>query len=309
LQLCRRIKPDLIHAHTSKAGIIGRLAAALGDIPCIFTAHTWCFAEGTSWKWKAIGTPLEKLAARVSQRIITVSDANRDLAIRHRIAGPDRFTTVHNGIPDCKHRAVPGSHPVPRIVMVARFSQQKAQAMLVDAVHSLTLPFQLVFVGEGPLREAVERQVEDLGLSKKVEFLGQRLDISEILASSDIFALFTKWEGFPISILEAMRAGLPVVASDVNGVHEAITDGQSGFLIPPGDVTMFRYRLQQLVEHANLRRRMGLVGRRRFEREFTAESMIRKTSALYWEAAGIESCSGAFSAADSPMAETAASDR
>jgi len=309
LSLCRQIKPDLIHAHTSKAGIVGRMAASLADIPCIFTAHTWCFAEGTSWKWKAIGTPLEKLAARVSKRIITVSDANRDLAIRHRISDPDRFLTVHNGIPDCKHRAAPDSHPVPRIVMVARFSNQKAQSMLVDAVHSLTEPFRLAFVGEGPLRESVEQQVESLGLSDKVEFLGQRLDIPEILASADIFGLFTKWEGFPISILEAMRAGLPVVASDVNGVREAITDGQTGFLIPPGDITLFQYRLRQLLQEANLRRRMGLAGRRRFEREFTADAMIRKTAALYWDAAGIDAGTGALIAADGPMAEAATADR
>jgi glycosyltransferase involved in cell wall biosynthesis len=309
LLLCRQIKPDLIHAHTSKAGIIGRMAASLADIPCIFTAHTWCFAEGTSWKWKAIGTPLEKLAARVSKRIITVSDANRDLAIRHRISDPERFLTVHNGIPDCKHRAAPDSHPVPRIVMVARFSHQKAQSMLVDAVHSLNEPFRLAFVGEGPLRESVERQVKALGLSDKVDFLGQRLDISEILASADIFALFTKWEGFPISILEAMRAGLPVVASDVNGVPEAITDGQTGFLIPPADITLFQYRLRQLLQQANLRRRMGLAGRRRFEREFTADAMIRKTAALYWDAAGIDAGTGALIAADGPMAEAATADR
>jgi len=309
LRLFRQVKPDVVHAHTSKAGIIGRLAASLAEIPCIFTAHTWCFAERTSWKWRAIGTPLEKLAARVSARIITVSDANRDLALRRRIATPETLITVHNGIPDCPHRATPDSHTVPTIVMVARFSQQKAQSMLVDAVHSLPVPFRLAFVGDGPLREAVERQVDALGARDKVDFLGQRLDIPEILASADIFALFTRWEGFPISILEAMRAGLPVVASDVNGVHEAVADGQTGFLIPPGDVGLFRERLTQLLVDAKLRLRMGLAGRRRFQREFTAESMIRKTSALYWEAVGIQTSSKPLLLSESPIAGTAATDR
>jgi len=308
LRLLRQVKPDVVHAHTSKAGVIGRLAASLAEIPCIFTAHTWCFAEGTNWKWRVIGTPLEKLAARVSSRIITVSDANRDLALRRGIAAPEKLITVHNGIPDCPHRATPDSHAIPTIVMVARFSQQKAQSMLVDAVHSIPVPFRLAFVGEGPLREAVERQVDSLGVRDKVDFLGQRLDIPEILASADIFALFTKWEGFPISILEAMRAGLPVVASDVNGVHEAITDGHTGFLIPPGDVDLFRDRLMQLLLDAKLRRRMGLEGRRRFQREFTAESMIRKTSALYWEAVGIQASSKPSLRPESPMAETVATD-
>jgi len=313
LRLLRQVKPDVIHAHTSKAGVIGRLAASLAGIPCIFTAHTWCFAEGTSWKWRAIGTPLEKLAARVSSRIITVSEANRDLALRHGIAGPEKFTTIHNGIPDCahhcSHRAAPDTQRIPRIVMVARFSQQKAQSLLVDAVASLTAPFHLSFVGEGPLREAVERQVEALGLQEKVDFLGQRLDIPEILASSDIFALFTKWEGFPISILEAMRAGLPVVASNVNGVPEAVSDGDTGFLIPTGDVKLFRDRLAQLLEDANLRCHMGLAGRQRFARDFTAESMIAKTSALYWEAVGLSVSSKPLILAERTRAETFTTER
>ncbi len=304
LRLLRQIQPDVIHAHTSKAGVIGRLAASLAGIPCIFTAHTWCFAEGTSWKWRAIGTPLEKLAARVSSRIITVSEANRELALRHGIAGPEKFTTIHNGIPDSAHRATPDASRVPRIVMVARFSRQKAQSQLVDAVHGLTIPFRLSFVGEGPRREAVERQVEALGLTEKVDFLGQRLDIPEILASSDIFALCTRWEGFPISILEAMRAGLPVVASDVNGVHEAVSDGQTGFLIPPGNVKLFENRLTELLEDGNLRSQMGLAGRQRFVRDFTAESMIAKTSALYWEALGISVSSKPLILAKRTRAET-----
>jgi glycosyltransferase involved in cell wall biosynthesis len=308
LRLLRRVRPDVIHAHTSKAGVIGRLAGSLADIPSIFTAHTWCFAEGTSWKWRTIGTPLERMAARVSSRIITVSNANRDLALEHRIAGPEKFVTVHNGIPDCPPRAPRHSNVVPRIVMVARFSQQKAQSLLVEALAGLNVPFRLAFVGEGPLRQGVQRQVEALGLTDRVDFLGQRMDIPEILETSDIFALFTKWEGFPISILEAMRAGLPVVASDVNGVREAVTDGHSGFLIPPGAVHEFRDRLSQLLQDAGLRRRMGLAGRRRFEREFTANSMIRKTATLYWDAIGIQASPKPSILVDSPMVETVATD-
>ena len=309
LRLFRRVRPDVIHVHTSKAGVIGRLAASLADIPCIFTAHTWCFAEGTNWKWRVIGTPLEKLAARVSSRIITVSDANRDLALRHRIAAPEKFVTVHNGIPDCPDRAAHDSQQAPRIVMVARFGEQKAQRLLVDALRNVTVPFHLTLVGDGPLRAAVERQVSAFGLNDKVAFLGQRLDIPQILAASDIFALFTRWEGFPISILEAMRAGLPVVASDVNGVHEAITEGKTGFLIPAGNVSSFQDRLIQLLDNANLRRRMGLAGRRRFECEFTADAMIRKTAALYWEAVGIQATSQPLILAESTMSETVTTDR
>ncbi|MGA2183678.1 MAG: glycosyltransferase family 4 protein [Bryobacteraceae bacterium] len=280
-RLIRAVRPDIVHTHTSKAGVIGRAAAHLAGVPSVFTAHTWCFAEATSWKWKAVGIPLEWMAARCASRIITVSDANRTLALRHHITGPEKLVTVHNGIADCPHRARPASGAPPRIVMVARFSEQKAQSLLIDAVAGIRQPFHLLLVGDGPARPAVEAQVEQHGLGHRVEFAGNRLDVPEILAASHIFALFTKWEGFPISILEAMRAGLPVVASDVNGVREAVSDGSTGFAVPPGDVAAFRQRLELLLQDASLRERMGAASRRRFVQEFTVGRMLQRVAEVY----------------------------
>jgi glycosyltransferase involved in cell wall biosynthesis len=284
-RLIRRVRPDIVHTHTSKAGVIGRLAARLAGVPSIFTAHTWCFAEGTSWKWKTVGIPVERIAARCAARIITVSEANRASALRHRIATPAKFVTVHNVIADSPHRATPAEAAVPRIVMVARFSEQKAQGLLIEAVAQIRAPFHLLLVGDGPLRHTVEQQVAKMNLGDRVEFLGQRLDIAEILACSHIFALFTNWEGFPISILEAMRAGLPVVASDVNGVREAVADGSTGFLANAGDVAMFRQRLERLLLDSSLRAEFGTAGRRRFENEFTVEAMLSRTAGIYRAAA------------------------
>lgn len=284
-RLIRSVRPDIVHTHTSKAGVIGRLAARLAGVPSIFTAHTWCFAEGTSWKWKTVGIPVERIAARCAARIITVSEANRASALHHRISTPAKFVTVHNGIADSPHRAKPGEKTVPRISMVARFSEQKAQGLLIEAVAQIRVPFRLLLVGDGPLRPAVEEQVAKRNLGDRVEFLGQRLDIAEILASSHIFALFTNWEGFPISILEAMRAGLPVVASDVNGVREAVADGSTGFLVDGGDVATFRQRLERLLLDASLRDTLGAAGRRRFENEFTVEAMLSRTAGIYRAAA------------------------
>jgi glycosyltransferase involved in cell wall biosynthesis len=138
-------------------------------------------------------------------------------------------------------------------------------------------------VGDGPDRSALEQRAAEMGLQHRVKFLGQRLDIPELLASSDIFALATNWEGFPIGILEAMRAGLPVVASNVNGVGEAVSDGVTGYLVPAADSNAFRNRLVQLLTDVNLRRNMGAAGRLRFEKEFTADVMLRKTASIYRE--------------------------
>jgi glycosyltransferase involved in cell wall biosynthesis len=280
-QLIARVRPDLVHAHTSKAGILGRMAARMNGVPCLFTAHTWCFAEGTSWKWKAIGIPLEKLAARWSGAIVNVSEANRQLALRHGIASAEKLLTIHNGIPDSPHRAQPGEGGVPRVVMIARFAPQKAQAELIRAIQGIEEPLTAVFVGDGPTRGAHEALAADLGVASRVEFLGERRDIDAILATAHVFALPTNWEGFPLTILEGMRAGLPVVASNVGGVAEAIVEGRTGFLTPAGSTGEFRARLRSLVADRELRRRMGAAGRERYEREFTVEAMLEKTVAVY----------------------------
>jgi len=120
--LLRRTRPDLVHAHTSKAGILGRLAAWVQSVPSIFTAHTWCFAEGTSWKWKLLGAPCERLAALSGGTIINVSEANRMLALQYRVATPAQLCTVHNGVPDERPSGSLRPGEPPAIVMVARFA-------------------------------------------------------------------------------------------------------------------------------------------------------------------------------------------
>lgn len=281
-RLIARTRPDLVHTHTSKAGAVGRLAAWLNGVPSLFTAHTWCFAEGTSWKWKLIGTPLEKIAARCCGAIITVSEKNRRLALERGVGSPDKLITIHNGAPDSPHRANPGEAVAePRIAMVARFAPQKAQAELIRAVAGIEEPLRVWFVGDGPTRAAHEALAEELGVRGRIDFLGERRDIAEVLAGAHIFALPTNWEGFPLTILEAMRGGLPVVASDVGGVAEAVEAGKTGFLARAGAADQFRDHLRKLVVDRALREAQGAAGRERFEREFTVEAMLKKTSAVY----------------------------
>lgn len=280
VDLIRQIQPDLVHTHTSKAGFIGRAAAVRLGVPSVFTAHTWCFAEGTSLKWKLVGTPMERVAANWCGKIINVSDANRALARAKGIAEESKHVTIHNGIADHALRARPAEGAVPRIIMLARFAPQKAQALLVEAVRGIEKPFELVFVGDGPTRAAVEEQVRVAGLSGRVQFLGQRLDVAELLASSHIFALFTHWEGFPISILEAMRAGLPSVVSDVGGVREAI-DESCGRIVAARDVPGFRSALDGLVGSAAMRAQLGGAARARYERNYTVDVMLGKTVSVY----------------------------
>ena len=277
------LRPDLLATHSSKAGILGRFVAHRLQIPAVFTAHGWSFTPGIAPARAGLYRVIERLAAPLSSKIITVSEFDRRLALEAGIATEDRLATVHNGIPDvaAQRRARPGRNPA-RLVMVARFEPQKDHATLLHALGGLVgQPWELDLIGEGPLRGRMEQLVRTLGLGTRVRFLGQRADVDARLAESQISVLTTNWEGFPLTVLEAMRAGLPVVATAVGGVAEALEDGDSGYLIGRGDVTLLRDRLGRLLSSPGLREEMGRKGRTRWEEHFTIEQMVAKTFAIY----------------------------
>jgi glycosyltransferase involved in cell wall biosynthesis len=279
--LIRRVKPDLIHAHTSKAGILGRLAGRLTGVPSVFTAHTWSFAEGTSLKWKALGIPSERIAARWTKRIITVSEANRRTALEKRVGTPEKLVTVHNGISDDKGRANPALSKPVTLAMVARFSQQKDHRTLLAALAGIRTSFKLLLVGDGPTLPEVKAEAASLGLTDRVEFSGARNDVANLLGRSQVLLLITNWEGFPITILEGMRAGLPVIATDIGGTSESVAHEETGLLVPPRDITALQAALTRLLGNADLRVRMGRAGRARYEREFALSAMLRRTLTVY----------------------------
>ncbi|RTG94659.1 glycosyltransferase family 1 protein [Thermus scotoductus] len=284
--LLKRVNPHLLHAHSSKAGFLGRVAARALGIRSLFTAHGWAFTEGVSVGRKALAVTLEALAGRLGDGIIAVSEWDRNLALRYRVAAPNRIFTVWNGVPDTSHRADPAREP-PRIAMVARFAPQKDHALLLTALASLReLPWTLDLVGDGPLLPEVQALAKRLGLAERVRFWGRRLDVDRLLAEVQVFVLTSNWEGLPLVVLEAMRAGLPVVATDVGGVGEAVVEGKTGFLVGRKDEAGLRERLCLLLENPALRASMGEAGRRRYEEAFTLERMFLETWRVYEEVLG-----------------------
>jgi glycosyltransferase involved in cell wall biosynthesis len=286
-ELCavlRRVKPDLVSAHSSKAGVLGRVAARLLGLPVVFTAHGWAFTPGIPAREASVYRWIERLAAPLASRIITVSEFDRRLALASHLASATRVATVHNGMPDIDPglRADPGRSPV-RMAMVARFEPQKDHSTLFRALAGIGGQWQLELIGDGPLLADAQQMAEGLGLTPRVRFWGQRMDVDKRLAEVQVGLLITKWEGFPRSILEAMRAGLPVVASGVGGVSESVEDGETGFVVAPGDVAGLQGRLSQLLVDPELRLRMGRNGRHRYERNFTLEHTVEKTLAVYRE--------------------------
>jgi glycosyltransferase involved in cell wall biosynthesis len=180
-------------------------------------------------------------------------------------------------------RARPAAEP-PTLVMVARFEAPKEHGALLRALSTcLDLPWQLDLVGDGPEMPHVRALVTTLGLGERVRLLGAIGDVASVLSRTQLFVLVTRWEGFPRSVLEAMRAGLPVVASAVGGVHEAIEHGETGLLVPPGDERALSDALRRLLTAPARRARMGELARARYEQRFTFEAMLRGTIAVYDE--------------------------
>jgi len=282
--IVKELTPDLVCTHSSKAGFLGRFVAYKNGIPAVFTAHGWSFTDGVSPVNRKIYLQLERMAAKWCEGIICVSEYDRQLALEKRVASSNKLVTIHNGIPTSGCSATSTCERAPiRIIMVARFSEQKDQQLLVRAASQLKTmtDFEIDFVGDGPLLSATEELARKLQISDKVRFLGARTDVSELLEKAHIFVLTSNWEGFPITILEAMRAGLPVITSDVGGCKEAVIDGITGYLIPRGDLECLKERLGRLLNDSQLRTSMGDTGFDRFSKYFTVEQMAEKTMAVY----------------------------
>lgn len=249
----------------------------------VHTSHGWLFGNRPHSAAGFFYRLIESLAARVSARVIAVSESEYLMARQLKVIEPDKMVVIHNGIviSGSEPQADPEKEP-PTMIMVARFEMPKDHHTLLLALAGLTdYSWSLKLIGEGKLKDQVIRQAADLGIADRIQFMGMRGDIEQILSGCQVYLLITRREGFPISILEAMRAGFPVVASDVGGVAEAVQDGQSGYLVIPGDVQDLRAKLALLLRDPQLRRSMGQAGRKLLQEKFTLERMVEETKALY----------------------------
>lgn len=278
-------KPDLLTTHSNKAGLLGRLAAKKLGIPVVFTSHGFLFSDGTVFIKRKIYQYIEMILSRFTDRVITVSESEFKLAVDRKVATLDKVRVIHNGLPDIgpEQIAVPAAQP-PQLIMVARFAEPKDHRLLIQSLAGLVdQAWTLVLVGDGPQKADIEKLIIKKNLEDRVILKGSRLDVPEILAKSQLFILSSKREGFPLSILEAMRAGLPVLASDVGGVNEAIVDGDTGILYTSGCMESMRSGLIKLIGDPQLRQSMGRKGRNRYLEKFSSETMVEKTLAVYEE--------------------------
>jgi glycosyltransferase involved in cell wall biosynthesis len=278
--LLRRERPDILHANSSKAGVLGRLAAALSRVPIrIFTVHGWAFSAHSGIA-AALYERAERLMRPLTTVTICVAESERAAGLAARVCDPQRTIVISNGVAAL---AAPdrGDDTEPTLVTVGRLQRPKDPLTLVRALGRVRSRFSAMIVGDGPGRPGLEAEIRRLGLERVVMLVGDRSDVDELLARADVFVLSSTSEGLPISILEAMAAELPVVASSVGGVAEAVADGETGLLVPPRDPVRLAAALERLLDDPVLRRRLGANGRERVREHFGLEAFQRAHVDVY----------------------------
>lgn len=268
-------KPDLVHAHSSFAGFLARFVIR-GGIPTIFTAHSFAFTDGAKWTRKLIASIAERIAAKWTSKIICVSEYDRALALRYRIVPVEKLVVIHNGVADTSIKTTREE----KIISVGRLAYPKEFVLLLRAYKESGVAMRLEIIGDGPDRDMIEAEIARLDLRNRVTLRGpaSQEEVREELAESSAFILISKHEGLPMTILEAMAAGLPVIASRVGGIPEEI-GSECGILVENnvGDIS----NALKHISNEEARRRLGTAARERYEREFTLQKFLEATENIY----------------------------
>jgi len=290
-KLCRREKFAIVHTHTSKGGFLGRIAARLGGVPIVIhTVHGFSFNELTPWLTAAFYVCLERLASRFCDTMISVTDQHRLMAIEKRMASPDKIVTIHNGIDLSRFEGISATKSVREelglsreatlIGTVGRLASQKGQTYLLRALPCVVQEHpqtQLVFVSEGPQEAELRGLAVELGVAGHCRFLGFRRDVPELLAHLDIFVQPSPREGLSITLLEAVAARRPVIATNITGNREVVDDGINGVLCQPMNSTALAKALIDLMENPRKARLLGERAREKVEQHFEEQMMLKQT--------------------------------
>lgn len=294
-RLLRRLRPTIVHTHSSKAGILGRWAARLAGVPIIIhSIHGFGFTPGQQPLLQRLLIRLERTTGRFTTRFITVSEANRQRGIALGLFSGERCALIRSGVDlhlfrqTCvdveKKKGDLGLEPDrPVIGMIAPLKPQKAPldfVRLAALVHKVRPDAQFVEIGDGELRSEVEAEIERKGLQHVVHLLGWRRDIAEVLRCFDVLVLTSHWEGLPRVYLEALSSGVPVVGTNADGAAEVIRDGVNGFLVEPGNLSRMAKEVLGLLAAPELARTMGRQGQALAE-EFDIHQMVRRQEEEY----------------------------
>ena len=292
IRLIRTIRPDVVHCHSSKAGVIGRVAAKLMHVRKVFyTPHAYSFqAPEFDGKKRAMFIAIERWLSRHATTLtFNVSEGERQAALQERIDMPAKLRTIYNGIADI---TVPGrseartrlgidvSPETPVIGVTARLVDQKdpmASLNIASEVLRRRADAHMVYVGDGEYESAMRIAVAERGLENRVHFLGYRADAELLVAAFDVYLLTSRYEGMPYSLVEALRAGVPIAATRVTGNDEVVLPGINGLLFPVGDVPAGVAAVMDLLEHPLSPERV----RQTYRDRFTLKRMVDAVTEEY----------------------------
>jgi glycosyltransferase involved in cell wall biosynthesis len=297
-RLMRRTTPDIVHTHSSKAGMLGRLAArAAGVERIVHTAHVFPFLMEAGAMQRRLYLALERLAARATARLICVCEHERKAAVAARLLPAQQVDVIWNGVDTAEiERAAAGSDrgrvreqlgagPGHLLVgFVGRLTRQKAPLDFVRVaaqVAAVVPESRFAIIGDGELGEATGAAIRAAGLDGRVARPGRVEDVYPMVAALDLLVLTSHWEGLPYSILEAMALGRAVAATAVGGVPEVVIPGETGIVAEAGDVDLMARGIVSLLADRDGRERLGAAGRRRVGALFTRRAMLDRLQAVY----------------------------
>ncbi|MBI4536536.1 MAG: glycosyltransferase family 4 protein [candidate division NC10 bacterium] len=291
-RLIKRIRPDIVHTHSSKAGFLGRLAARLAGVRhIVYTPHGHIFDGYFSPAATKTFIGLEQVAARWTDRFVTLSDDEARDHLRHGIGQPEQFVTIPSGV---DLGPVIGAQPLhiatgrPVVGTVARLAPVKGIAYLVRAAPRVLASVpdaRFLIVGDGEQRMALEREARDLGLADRIHFTGFREDVPALIAGMDFFVLPSLNEGMGRVLVMAMARGKPIVATRVGGVPELLGEGEAGLLVPPADPAALAGAICSLLQDPVRLRAIAEAGRRRAP-QYSADKMVKSLAELYRDVMG-----------------------
>ena len=295
--LLRERRPDVLHTHTAKAGATGRIAAVLAGRArpraVVHTFHGHVLRGYFSPSRERAFRLIERVLATATDRLIAVSDEVRDDLVAFHVAKPGKIVVIPYGFDldrrvrsdaetRARKRAEAGTGDAFVIGWAGRLTAIKQPLDLVRTVAQVDDSL-LLLAGDGELRADVERLARELGVEQRVRLLGYVDDLGDWYAAFDAFLLTSLNEGAPVVAIEAQAAGVPVVATNAGGTRTVVTDGETGFVVPIGDIPALAERLTRLRDDAGLRRRLADTGREQMRTRFCAERMVDDVERLYAE--------------------------
>lgn len=287
-----KFNPEIISLHGAKAGILGRLINYfIRKRNIIYNTHNWYFDENKNKLLNMVAIFIEKILLKRTRKVICVSRYEIDLAKKYKLYEPQKFHLVYNGVSNIEYglkRKIDEKNEIKRkgniIISVMRLKAPKDPFTLLKAAKLLVdVEFKLKIVGDGELKDRLINYLIKNKLEDKVELLGYRTDIPDLLSNSDVFVLSSWSEGLPRSIIEAMLSELPVVSSAVGGIPEIVLDGETGFLFPAGDAMTLARKIKILLFDKDLRDRLGKKGRERAIDIFNLDKYVSSYESIFNE--------------------------